>query len=115
MRFKRDNRQIPLNTANGIDLLGELVEASVYSVNPNYYGAFGVHNDGHFLLALVQDPRGERRLPPGVMGDASGAMRDPIFYRFHVPIADIFDQHKHQLTPYHPTQVYFAKTLNCFI
>ncbi len=105
MSSQADNRRIQLNTRTGIDFLGELVEASVYSVNPNYYGAFGVHNDGHFLLALVQDARGELGLPPGVMADSSTAMRDPIFYRFHVPISNIFDTHKHNLPPYHPTQV----------
>jgi hypothetical protein len=94
-----------LNTATGIDLLGDLVEASVYSVNPNYYGGFGVHNEGHVILGLIQDPRAELRLPPGVMGDPATAMGDPIFYRYHVPIADIFDHHKHYLIPYHPTSV----------
>jgi len=32
-------------------------------------------------------------------------MRDPIFYRYHVPIAKLLDTHKHYLPPYHPTEV----------
>jgi hypothetical protein len=69
-----------MNNPRGIDFLGEVVEASIWSINPDYYGDIGVHNEGHLLIGLVQDPEGELGLPPGVMADPATAMRDPIFY-----------------------------------
>lgn len=42
-----------------------------YSLNPEYYGYYGVHNTGHVLISLVLDPVQELGLPPGVMGDTA--------------------------------------------
>jgi tyrosinase len=36
----------------------------------------------------------------GVMGDVATAMRDPVFYRWHAYIDDIFQQHKNTLPRY---------------
>lgn len=36
----------------------------------------------------------------GVMGDSATAMRDPIFYRWHAYIDDLFQEHKRRLPPY---------------
>jgi len=91
---------------NGIDILGEAVEAGVQSVNPSLYGSFGIHNEAHLILGLSVDPRNQQRLPPGVLTDGATAMRDPVFYRYHLRIADIFDQHKNRLPPYTPDGVY---------
>lgn len=92
-----------MNNFNGADVLGEVVEASIYSINPDLYGEFGIHNDGHFLIGLVADPNDELRLPPAPMGDPATSMRDPIFYSYHAPIDDIFERHKQALEPYKPT------------
>ena len=40
----------------------------------------------------------------GVMGDVTTAMRDPIFYRWHGFIDDLFRRHKNRLNPYVPAQ-----------
>lgn len=46
----------------------------------------------------------------GVMGDSATAMRDPVFYRWHSYVDDIFVLHKKKLTPYSAGQVlYFTK------
>lgn len=40
-------------------------------------------------------------------------MRDPVFYRIHAYIDDIFQQHKSKLTPYTPQQLtYQGITIN---
>ncbi|OXA56730.1 Hemocyanin A chain [Folsomia candida] len=63
--------QVPIDNVQGIDLLGDVIEASAYSLNPEYYGYYGVHNTGHVLISLVLDPVQELGLPPGVMGDTA--------------------------------------------
>ena len=40
-----------------IDLLGDMTEASVLSVNPEYYGSLGIHNIVHLLISLVHYPK----------------------------------------------------------
>lgn len=39
---------------SGIDILGNMIEASILSVNRNYYG--NLHNRGHNLIAYSHDP-----------------------------------------------------------
>lgn len=34
------------------------------------------------------------------MGDSGTAMRDPVFYRFHADMDDIFQEHKRRLPSY---------------
>jgi tyrosinase len=36
----------------------------------------------------------------GVVGDLSTALRDPVFYRIHAHVDDLFNLHKEKLTPY---------------
>jgi hypothetical protein len=63
-------------------LLGAAVEATVGSRN----GKLGIlHKNGHVLIASIMG--GEKN---GVMADTDAARRDPMFYRWHKRIADIF-------------------------
>lgn len=91
---------MPIDNVQGIDILGDIVEATAFSINPAYYGYYGVHNTGHVLISLVLDPVQELGLSPGVMGDTATAMRDIIFYPYHTFIDDIFEAHKRTLLPY---------------
>lgn len=38
----------------GIDILGNIIEATDISINPQLYG--NLHNQGHNMLALIHDP-----------------------------------------------------------
>ena len=58
--------QIPLDNPQGIDILGNLIEASFLSPNPRYYG--GIHNDGHNFISLCHDPEGKYNEDIAVMG-----------------------------------------------
>ena len=61
------NGETSIADSRGIDILGDIVEASEFSINPEYYGFHGIHNTGHVLLSLILDPRQRQGLPPGVM------------------------------------------------
>jgi tyrosinase len=43
----------------------------------------------------------------GVIGDSTTAMRDPVFYRVHSQVDDMFQAHKAKLTPYSAQQLTF--------
>ncbi|XP_046384943.1 phenoloxidase 1-like [Ischnura elegans] len=89
---------VELTEEGGIDILGDIVEASILSINPSLYGS--LHNMGHFLLAFPHDPDQRHLETFGVMADPTTAMRDPVFYRWHAFIDDLFQIHKRKLPSY---------------
>lgn len=48
--------RIVLDEQKGIDILGNLLESSILSVNQQLYGDF--HAKGHYLIAYIHDPDG---------------------------------------------------------
>lgn len=82
----------------GIDILGDLIEASALSVNRQYYG--NLHNMVHNLISYAHDPDARHLEEYGVMGDVTTAMRDPIFYKWHGYLDTIFNKFKSLLPPY---------------
>uniref|UniRef100_A0A1Y9H270 Tyrosinase copper-binding domain-containing protein n=1 Tax=Anopheles dirus TaxID=7168 RepID=A0A1Y9H270_9DIPT len=87
-----------LDNFRGIDVLGDIVESSALSVNRQLYG--DTHNTGHILISFIHDPKDEYLESFGVMGDVTTAMRDPIFYRWHSYVDNIFQRHKVRFAPY---------------
>ena len=92
-----------MDPVKGIDLLGNIIEASQLTVNRQLYG--NLHNMGHNLICLSHDPENRHLEDFGVMGDVSTAMRDPIFYRWHGYIDTIFNKYKGLLPGYTDTEV----------
>ncbi|XP_052872969.1 phenoloxidase 8-like [Anopheles cruzii] len=95
--------RMPLDEERGIDLLGDIVEASILTPNRTLYGS--LHNMGHNVIAYIHDPDYRYLEDYGVMGDVTTAMRDPIFYRWHGMIDGLFRRHKDMLTPYTGAQL----------
>ncbi|KAF5280175.1 hypothetical protein FQR65_LT15038 [Abscondita terminalis] len=89
---------IQLTENEGIDVLGNLIESSILSPNRAFYG--DLHNFGHVFLSYIHDPDHRHLESFGVIGDSTTAMRDPIFYRWHAYINDIFEQFKGTLPRY---------------
>ncbi|CAG9811994.1 unnamed protein product [Chironomus riparius] len=87
-----------LEEQTGIDVLGDMMEASLLTPNSNYYG--DLHNMGHVIISYQHDPDHRHLESFGVMGDSATAMRDPIFYRWHQAIDDMFNEYKIRLPPY---------------
>ncbi|XP_033106998.1 hemocyanin AA6 chain-like [Anneissia japonica] len=83
-----------------INNLGQAIEASIQSPNPQLYGLIGLHSWGHVLLSFLTDPDGRYNMEPGPMFDTRTSNRDPIFYRWHKFIDDMFVAHKATLQPY---------------
>ncbi|XP_058064596.1 phenoloxidase 8-like [Anopheles bellator] len=96
-------QRVPLDNFRGIDILGNIVESSAISINHRLYG--DTHNSGHVLLAFIHDPQGEYLESFGVMGDVTTAMRDPVFYQWHLYVDSIFQRHKNRFSPYTATDL----------
>ncbi|XP_076265515.1 phenoloxidase 1-like [Rhynchophorus ferrugineus] len=94
---------IPLTENEGIDVLGNMVEASILSPNQELYG--DLHNMGHVLLSYIHDPDHRHLESFAVIGDSATAMRDPIFYRWHAYIDDMFQEFKQALPRYTEAQL----------
>nr|CCA94913.1 hemocyanin subunit 1 [Endeis spinosa] len=101
----RKGQRVDLTTETGIDVLGALVESSYDSINAAYYGS--LHNWGHVIMASAHDPDGRYQENPGVMCDTSTALRDPIFYRWHKWMDEMFQTYKSTLPSYSKTQLMF--------
>ncbi|BET00231.1 Phenoloxidase subunit 2 [Nesidiocoris tenuis] len=99
----KDGQSVALTESKGIDILGNMIESSTLSVNRNLYG--DLHNLGHTAISFCHDPDNKNLEPFGVMGDTATAMRDPVFYRWHAFIDDIFQEHKNTLPRYTVAQL----------
>lgn len=80
-----------------------MIESSILSPNRALYG--DMHNMGHVFISYIHDPDHRHLESFGVIGDSATAMRDPIFYRWHAFIDDIFQQHKGTLPRYDTNRV----------
>ncbi|XP_045478278.1 phenoloxidase 1-like isoform X2 [Harmonia axyridis] len=90
--------RVQLTENEGIDILGNILESSILSPNRTFYG--DLHNMGHIFISYIHDPDHRHLETFGVMGDSATAMRDPIFYRWHAYIDDIFQEFKSTLPRY---------------
>ncbi|NP_001301077.1 hemocyanin F chain-like [Limulus polyphemus] len=100
-------KEVELDEEHGIDILGALIESSHESKNEEYYGS--LHNWGHVMLARVHDHDGRFHENPGVMSDTSTSLRDPIFYRYHRFIDNMFQEYKASLHHYTKTELTFPE------
>nr|AAC34256.1 prophenoloxidase [Hyphantria cunea] len=83
-----DGRTIDLD----IDILGNMMEASILSPNRELYGS--IHNNGHSFSAYMHDLQHRYLESFSVIADEATTMRDPFFYRWHAYIDDTFQRHK---------------------
>ncbi|KAB7501481.1 Hemocyanin B chain, partial [Armadillidium nasatum] len=58
-----DGEIIDIRDEHGIEILGDVIESSKYSPNPEYYGP--LHNLAHIILGRQGDPHGKFNMPPG--------------------------------------------------
>lgn len=79
------------------------MESSILSPNREKYG--DLHNFGHIFLSYIHDPDHRYLESFGVIGDSTTAMRDPVFYRWHAFVDDLFQEHKQRLTPYNQQEL----------
>lgn len=106
-------QRIPLvadgSTDSGIDILGNLIESSTLSLNRQYYG--DLHNQGHVIISFAHDPTHKHLESFSLINEPATAMRDPMFYRWHAFIDDMFQEYKEQLPAYTSNQLTWPNVL----
>ncbi|XP_055610031.1 phenoloxidase 8-like [Uranotaenia lowii] len=100
-----NGQRIPLTETEGIDVLGNIMENTILSVNIPYYG--NIHSMMHIMIGYIHDPESVYLEGPGAIGDVATAMRDPIFYRLHGHVDELFEAYKRKLAPYKKQQLGF--------
>nr|XP_045613037.1 phenoloxidase 2-like [Procambarus clarkii] len=83
----------------GIDILGDAFEADD-RLSPHYLFYGDLHNMGHVMLSFCHDFDNAHREEMGIMGDSATALRDPVFYRWHKFVDDVFQEYKLTQPPY---------------
>nr|WMS58702.1 hemocyanin [Rimicaris kairei] len=104
--IKEGGSHIDIMNDHGADVLGDVIESSVYSPNVQYYGS--LHNTAHMMLGRQGDPHGKFDMPPGVMEHFETSTRDPGFFSLHKYMDNIFREHKDSLAPYTKEQLEFT-------
>ncbi|XP_031783456.1 phenoloxidase 1 [Nasonia vitripennis] len=94
-----------LDENTGIDILGNMMEASILSPDQTFYG--DLHNLGHLAISYIHDPDHRYLESFAIMGDSTTAMRDPIFYRWHAFVDNVFTQFKDSLPAYNTQDLGF--------
>nr|XP_045623127.1 hemocyanin subunit-like [Procambarus clarkii] len=102
----KDGTKIDIKNSRGVEILGDLIEASEYSPNFAYYGS--IHNLAHIIIGRQGDPHGKYDLPPGVLEHFETATRDPSFFRFHKYMDNMFREHIDSFAPYTKEQLEFS-------
>ncbi|XP_069169114.1 LOW QUALITY PROTEIN: phenoloxidase 2 [Procambarus clarkii] len=102
--LNRNGERIPLSDnvttgKRGIDILADAFEADG-QLSPNFLFYGDLHNIGHLMLAFCHDSDNAHREEMGVVGDNTTAMRDPVFYRWHKFVDDVFQEYKLTQPPY---------------
>lgn len=57
------------------------------------------------MLGYIHDPNNSFLEGFGVIGDPTTSMRDPVFFRWHQHVDDIFERHKRRFKPYSKDEV----------
>jgi len=88
------------NMKDTIEMLAEFTPRYFRGVDTGidrFGGVFerGLHNTGHMEISQLSGTR-------GVMGSSVGAMRDPIFYRWHSYVESLFKRYKNKLAEEEP-------------
>ncbi|KAL7300486.1 hypothetical protein TKK_0006488 [Trichogramma kaykai] len=96
---------VRLDEERGIDILGNMIEASILSPDITYYG--DLHNLVHMAISFCHDPDHRFLESFAIMGDATTAMRDPVFYRWHAFVDSLFTLFKDSLPAYTTQQLVF--------
>lgn len=64
--FQPNGDEVHLDDYNGIDMLGNMMESSIVSIDRDYYG--DIHNMGHVFMAFAHDPEHRHLESFGVLG-----------------------------------------------
>lgn len=81
-------RQVSLKTADGLNILGNLIEGNYDSINLKYYGAYDAL--ARDILGSNIDVQNKNYYVPSSLQLFASSVRDPAFYRIYTKIVRCF-------------------------
>ncbi|XP_011305291.1 uncharacterized protein [Fopius arisanus] len=101
----RPPKNIDIYTPEGFNLLGNIIEGNMDSVNLQLYGS--VDALARQILGFSPQPIDKNHVVPSVLDYTATSMRDPAFYRIYKKIVSYFVQYKQNLPKYTHEEVVF--------
>nr|AST15995.1 cryptocyanin [Scylla serrata] len=98
-------RKIHIQNDKGIDMLGDIIQSSMYSPNRKYYG--NLTTLAYTMLDQQTDPNNKYDTPPGVLAHLETLPRDPAAWKLQKRIDNIFREYIDSLPPYTKEQLEF--------
>lgn len=83
-----DGKTLDINTPEGLNMLGNIIEGNADSNNSNFYGS--IDTFGRKILGFNPEATNSYQIVPSALEIYSSCMRDPAFYRLYKRIVDYF-------------------------
>nr|QCC26459.1 hexamerin 3 precursor [Lepidocampa weberi] len=100
-----DNQKVSLNSTEGMDILGRIIQGSNYQFKREYYGHLNTW--AHKYYGQIQDPLYKYENVPSALQHFETAIRDPLFYRIQKTLNVLYKKYKDNLKPYTKEQLSF--------
>lgn len=92
-------------SAEGVNILGNLIQANPDSPNYKYYGAIWLY--ASHLLGYSYQPLNEFRIAPSALEQFETALRDPVFYQLYGRVLLEFQRYFYNQQPYTANELVF--------
>ncbi|CAL4095289.1 unnamed protein product, partial [Meganyctiphanes norvegica] len=103
-----DKVEINSEEKRGIDVLGRCIDYFSTEKDNRTKSCEGLNDLGHTFLARVHDPKQKEATLVGPMDSYIFSAHDPLFYRWHKYLDDIFQEYKKTQRPYTGTQLTYS-------
>lgn len=87
----KNAKLVKLNSSNGLDILGNLIEGNQDSYNYDYYGSLDHYS--RKILGYNVDPSTPYHVIPSALESFATSMRDPAFYRLYKKICNYYHRY----------------------
>lgn len=101
--FTKEGKTYKLYNNDGLNVLGNMIEGNMDSVNRQYYG--NVEYLSRKILGFNLNPLTPEKLHPSALEHYVTSLRDPAFWRITKRMLHYYEQYKHNQKPYKPEEI----------
>ncbi|XP_058801563.1 arylphorin subunit alpha-like [Phymastichus coffea] len=103
--YTKEGKTAKLYTAEGLNVLGNMIEGNADSCNEQYYGSIDML--GRSILGFNVAPLTPAKLQPSALEHFVTSMRDPAFWRLYKRFFHHYYRFKANQKPYKPEEIQF--------
>ncbi|XP_015177942.1 PREDICTED: arylphorin subunit beta-like [Polistes dominula] len=103
--WDKNAKMVNINSPNGINILGNLIEGNADSFNYDFYGSLDYY--ARKILGYNVEPATPYQIIPSALEDYATSLRDPAFYRLYKRIIYYYYRYKVRQEPYTKDMVVF--------